>query len=207
MAYILGFFAADGYMTVNKRGAHFWCVQITDRDLLYKIKNCIEAEHAISERIGKGNNKNLYRLQIGSFEMCDDFRKLGFTENKTRSLAVPHVPKKYFADFIRGYFDGDGNVWVGLMHKNRVKQNFAISLTFTSCSAYFLRDVKNTLKAQGLNGGSFIQGKGTYYRLSYSIRDTLKLYDFMYNDVDLKNKGLFLKRKRTVFEKYIKLRS
>ena len=60
MAYLLGFFAADGYITLNKRGANFWCIEITDKDLLYKIKDTIESEHKISERIGKGNNKDQY---------------------------------------------------------------------------------------------------------------------------------------------------
>ncbi|MEK7144930.1 MAG: hypothetical protein AAB794_03715 [Patescibacteria group bacterium] len=38
MAYVLGFFAADGYMTLNKRGAHFWSIQITDKNILEGIK-------------------------------------------------------------------------------------------------------------------------------------------------------------------------
>jgi len=34
MAYVLGFFSADGYITINKRGGQFWCIQITDKKLL-----------------------------------------------------------------------------------------------------------------------------------------------------------------------------
>ena len=38
MAYVLGFFAADGYITVNKRGGQFWCIDIRDKDIIERIK-------------------------------------------------------------------------------------------------------------------------------------------------------------------------
>jgi hypothetical protein len=207
MAYVLGFFAADGYITVNKRGASFWSIQITDEDLIYKIKNCIGAEHKIGERIGKGNNKNLYRLQIGSFEMCDDLNKLGYKENKTKSLFLPKVPGKYFSHFVRGYFDGDGNVWVGYLHKERKMPDLGITCTFTSCSLSFLVRLKDRLNQVGLLGGSIIKNKENYCRLSYGTKDALKLFNFMYNSIDLKKDGLFLKRKVAVFERFEKTRA
>ncbi len=206
MAYILGFFAADGYITLNKRGANFWCIEITDKEILCKIKDCIESEHKIGEKIGMGNNKNLYRLQIGSFEMCDDLRKLGFDKNKTKSLAVPNIPEKYFSDFVRGYFDGDGNVWVGLNHKNRLIKSYTISCVFTSCSFVFLEALNDRLERIKGMKGSIRKGQGDYFRLTYSVISSLKLYNFMYNVDNLKSGGLFLKRKKDVFEKFIKLR-
>jgi DNA-binding transcriptional regulator WhiA len=38
MAYILGFFTADGSMFKNKRGSYFVEFEITDKELLEKIK-------------------------------------------------------------------------------------------------------------------------------------------------------------------------
>ncbi len=202
MAYVLGFFAADGYITINKRGASFWSIQITDKDLIYKIRECIGSEHKIGERIGKGNHKNLYRLQIGSFEMCEDLEKLGYRENKTKSLSIPNIPSKYFSDFVRGYFDGDGNVWVGYLHKDRLKPDLVIFSAFTSCSLDFLISLKNRLNNIGLVGGSIIKNKDNYCRFSFSTKNTLKLFNFMYNSIDLKKDGLFLKRKAIIFEKF-----
>ncbi|MEI6191192.1 MAG: LAGLIDADG family homing endonuclease [bacterium] len=207
MAYVLGFFAADGYITVNKRGASFWSIQITDKDLLYKIRDCIESEHKISERVGKGNEKNLYRLQIGSYEMCADLNKLGYRQNKTKSLFLPNVPDKYFSHFVRGYFDGDGNVWMGYLHKNRPKPDLVIFTAFTSCSLDFLLALKDRLNVVGLIGGSVIKNKQNYCRLSFSTKNTLKLFKFMYNSIDLKKDGLFLKRKLAVFERFEKTRA
>ena len=208
MAYVLGFFAADGYITVNKRGGQFWCVQITDKKLLESIKKTIESDHKISTRVRiKISEKTQYRLQIGSIEMCDDLRKLGFSERKTRSLVVPNVLNKYFPSFIRGYFDGDGNVWIGYSHKKTKKSNLVLQTMFTSCSLEFLTHLHKRITSLGISGGSIYTSKKDYSRLKFSTLDSLKLSDFMYNDKIKDFKGLCLGRKRKVFEKFKKMRS
>ena len=77
MAYVLGFFAADGNLIQTKRETHYFAIQITDEDLIYQIKNAMDAEHIISKRVRTGNNKELYRLQIGSKELYEDLVALG----------------------------------------------------------------------------------------------------------------------------------
>src|SRR6185436_16513312 len=79
MAYILGFFAADGTMTVNKNGGNYWVIEIQDKGLIENIREIIKSEHKIGMRLkGDPNTHNkMYRLQIGNREMCDDLRKLG----------------------------------------------------------------------------------------------------------------------------------
>lgn len=200
MAYVLGFFAADGYLTLTKRGTDYWNIQITDRDILEKIKLCIQAEHKISVRLRTGNESTLYRLQIGSKEMCTDLYKLGMTERKTKSMSLPHVPDEYLPDFVRGYFDGDGNIWSGTIHKNRITQHFALLLAFTSSSREFLMALRSRLRAKEIIGGSLYEPKQGCYRLQYSTQNALKLYSFMYNQAG--SNGLFLERKRIVFEKF-----
>ncbi len=206
MAYVLGFFAADGYITKNKRGGCFWSIQITDLDLLNKIKNAVESNHKIGVRFPKNSDKKLYRLQIGSKEMCDDLKSLGFTSNKTYNMVIPNVPADLLRDFVRGYFDGDGNVWSGFTHKNRAKTTLSLRVTFTSCSRLFILELRRRLRLHMILKGVFSKGKGNFYRLVYSVNDSLKLYDFMYNHLVSKN-SLFLERKKVVFNKYIKLRS
>lgn len=200
MAYILGFFAADGYMTVNRRNGQFWCIQITDGELLQEIKIALGSEHKISLRKRTGNSSDIYRIQIGSIEMCNDLRKLGYCERKTMSLSIPYVPDRYFCHFVRGYFDGDGNVWTGLMHKGRNVITQVIAVVFTSCSEGFLRQLQSRLTFDGMPGGCIYQTKKKALRLQYSIRNSLKLYNFMYNR--LGTSKLFLQRKKDVFEKY-----
>ena len=205
MAYVLGFFAADGYITVNKRGGQFWSIQITDKPLLQSIRKILQSEHKIGERRAGEREKTLYRLQIGSIEMCRDLRNLGFKERKTNSMSIPNIPQKYFADFTRGYFDGDGNIWTGLIHKKRKTPTYVLFTAFTSCSVAFLNQLKDRL-AKVCAGGCLYESKRNYARLQYSSKDSLKLYDFMYNHKDFQKSGLFLERKKLVFEKYKKLR-
>lgn len=206
MSYVAGFFAADGYITVNRRGGQFWCIQITDKKLLEQIRRAIKSEHKISTRPSGGNESALYRLQIRSIEMCDDLRKLGFSERKTKSLAVPNVPDKHFADFARGYFDGDGNVWIGFLNKKNKQTNLTIKTMFTSCSLDFLIRFHKRLRKFGIEGGSVYVSKRNYSRLQFSVNDSLKLYNFMYNQCVRFKTRLYLERKKRVFEKFKKLK-
>lgn len=48
MAYVLGFFFADGSMDVNPRGAQYLSLQIKDLPLFESIRTVMEAEHRIA---------------------------------------------------------------------------------------------------------------------------------------------------------------
>jgi hypothetical protein len=203
MAYVLGFFAADGYMTVNRRGGQYWCIQIADRELLYKIRAAIKSNHSIGIRSPKRSQNTLYRLQIGSIEMCNDLRALGFSEKKTHNMVIPAVPHEYLPEFIRGYFDGDGHVWTGIFGKR--KRPFQMMLTvFTSCSHIFLKQLQYRLQSYGVIGGSLYR-KESYSRLQYAKRNSLKLYGIMYNTKAVNT--LYLQRKKRVFERFLKMRT
>ncbi len=203
MSYILGFFAADGYITVNKRGGQFWSIDIKDRELLEKIKIVVQAEHKIGVRNRENGKYTSYRLQVGSTEMCDDLQRLGFSTRKTKNLSVPKVPDKYFHDFVRGYFDGDGNVWVGYVHKERKTKLLVLRVVFTSSSESFLNLLMHRLESFNIVSG-VLSKRDDYYRLTYSIHNALKLHDFMYNR--LYASSILLERKRRVFKKYLKMR-
>ncbi|MEI8130500.1 MAG: LAGLIDADG family homing endonuclease [bacterium] len=208
MAYVIGFFAADGCITTNSRGGQFWSIQITDKELLETIKDTIGAEHKIGIRKKRQlSHKILYRLQIGSIEMCDDLRSLGYVEKKTDRLVLPDIPSKYLSDFVRGYFDGDGSVWVGKMHTERVTSTIVISVAFTSGSFSFLESLQSVLRVLLGMTGSISKRKGKEcWCLRYSVRDSLKLYDFMYNS-HVQTNRLFLNRKKVVFEQYKEMQS
>jgi len=201
MAYILGFLFADGNLVKTKRNTYFTAFYTSDFDLISSIRVKIKSNHKISSKISKTGV--VYVLQIGSGELFDDLGKLGLTPNKSRRMNLPKIPKKYIGDFVRGYFDGDGNVWVGLLNKNRSKPTTVITCAFTSASRDFLLNISRLLKGRGLVGGSLVYIKSkNCSRLQYSIQDTLKLYRIMYN----RQNKLYLERKKLVFDKYIEMR-
>ena len=201
MAYILGFLYADGNITKTKRGTHFISAYSADRNLLIAFKKVMSFEHKISKR--NSSSGCVFRFQIGSREYFDDLGRIGLTPNKTKRMFVPKIPNDFLPDFIRGYFDGDGNVWCGYMNKKRVKKTKVLSVSFTSGSKMFLKKLLDVLRQNGVKGGSIFDIKNkNYSRISLSTLDSLILYKFMYNGKD----AIFLNRKKSVFERFIKMR-
>ena len=112
MAYVLGFFAADGSMLTNKRGGKYIEFQITDRIILENIQRVTGANQKLTIRPSRDVRwKTMYRLQVGSKEWFEDLTRRGFTQHKSNTLRFPKVPKESLGDFIRGYFDGDGCIY------------------------------------------------------------------------------------------------
>jgi intein-encoded DNA endonuclease-like protein len=202
MSYILGFIYADGNLTKNKRGACFLAIYSADKELLFEIRKSLKSEHKISNR--KSVSGFNYCIQIGSKEIFTDLNKVGMKTNKTLRMTLPKIPKKYFSDFLRGYFDGDGNVWVGLSHKNRKTKYWVIRTVFTSCSKKFLESLRFNMSKIFNENGVISKGKGNYHRLTYSVWGSLKIYKIMYNS---HQSQIFLKRKKATFERFIKIKN
>ena len=199
MAYVLGFFTADGNMIRNKRGAHFIELYITDRDILQKIRTLFNSNHKITVRDRKNENWKIgYRLQIGSKEFFNDLIHLGMTPSKSLTIRMPIVPKKFLSHFLRGYFDGDGHVSVSeYQQKDRKNKSKVIVTGFTSGSKQFLEGLKNIISRYDIvKGGTLFYARG--YRLCFSTNDSRRLYNFMYKD----SGKLYLDRKKVIFENY-----
>jgi len=202
MAYILGFFCADGSMIKNKRGAHFIEFEITDRDLLERIKKLLNSNHKIQVR--RRNRSVSYRLQIGSKEIFKDLLKLGLCQRKSRRINLPKMPTKYFSHFTRGYFDGDGNVNI-CTYKRKTRNNKSTTILqsgFTSGNKNFLSNLKNKLLEVGVIKGGTLYYSSNGWRLYFSINDSKNLYQYMYKGFS-EDDRLFLARKKIVFEKYL----
>lgn len=204
MAYVLGFFAADGTMIANRRGAHFIEFHITDRDILFQIREAVGSNHKIGIRNRNTEEKKWkigYRLQLGSKEWFADLERLGFSSNKSLVLAFPRIPKDHLAHFIRGYFDGDGCIHFKKYYaKDRGKMKWSFSTRFTSGSKPFLSRLHSVLLSQGLQGG-FVTNKNRGYELVFSHKDSLALYGLLYDT--MRATDLFLPRKYKLFRKAI----
>ncbi|MEK7118215.1 MAG: hypothetical protein AAB869_01260 [Patescibacteria group bacterium] len=119
-------------------------------------------------------------------------------------MRLPVIPSKYFGDFVRGYFDGDGCVYFK-KHKCKDRKNmrWVFSSRFTSGSRFFLLDLHEQLA--GVVSGGFIvtkkrQQKISGYELVLSHRDSLALFKLMYNNGHC---DLLLKRKFAIFKKAV----
>ena len=200
MAYVLGFFAADGSMVRNGRGAHFIEFKITDQELLESIRLALGSHHTIAHLKRGGENwKTQFRLQIGNKTMFEDLASLGMTQNKSLTLRMPNVPSEHLSHFVRGYFDGDGNVYANeYARKGRKTLSTTLLTGFTSGSKDFLEGLHRILSEHSIVAGGSLFARESYFRLHYSVQDSCGLYRFMYNT----ESSLFLSRKKTVFENY-----
>ena len=204
MAYVLGYFAADGAMMENSRGAHFIEFHSTDKHLIMTVRRALSSNHKIGvclRGLINPRHKTVYRLQIGSKEMFADLTAFGFVQNKSNSIRLPVIPSQYFGDFVRGYFDGDGCVYFKrLKFSDRKRMRWILMNIFTSGSKAFLQDLHTALKRYNIKGGS-IRNKNRGFDLSFSHHDSLALSHLMY-DTGRAN-GLYLPRKYKLFQRAI----
>ena len=203
MAYVLGFMYADGSLDVNPRGSEYFSLHVADKILLENIRNALQSEHKIAHRKRKDGTGHYYRLQVGSKYMCNELRTIGLCKYKTHVMSLPNIPDEYLSHFVRGYFDGDGNVWIGEVHKNRKRSTFVMQTVFTSSSKKFLTSLQDQLINEGLGKGSVVMLQNAY-RLQYSVKDSILLYRLMYRDT---LGGLELSRKKKIFEKYLNIKN
>lgn len=202
MAYVLGFFAADGCLTINPRGAHYLDFMSTDLDVLFKIRRVMRSQHKIACYQRKNPNwKAIHRLQIGSKYIFSRIEQLGFSVNKSLILTFPHIPNKFLSHFVRGYFDGDGLIVRYQYHRkdrNNKIQTYVQS-GFTCGSEKFLIELFDRPKQHKVISGGCLCRRNNWWDLKFASKDTVHLCYWMYQD----HHGLYLDRKYQVFQKIL----
>ena len=201
MSYILGYIVADGCVYKRKDRKDSYVLNITskDRDHLASINKSLHSDYPIS--IKYNSQRMPYsQIQISNLEICRDLMKLGIFPRKTSNLNPIKVPEKYLSDFVRGFFDGDGTVY---MYKvNGVTQ---IKAGFVSVNYSFLNHFNiNLCKSLGILPKSIHQELPknnrilVKYRIDFYISDCEKLSKYLYKN----NPTLYLPRKRRIFESW-----
>ena len=132
-AYVLGFICADGHVASDRISI---CSAAKDVDILYDIRKSMDSNHPIKPYKSKNpyNKSNrpildMYVLTINSVRLCTFLFNIGLTSNKSSNLTskvIKYVPKYLIRDFLRGYFDGDGNVMFGKRYNSGYKYNINV---------------------------------------------------------------------------------
>ena len=206
MAYVLGYLYADGSLSdCDYIRAKYISVTSIDRDRIELFKKLLKSEHNIkTESPLTQSSHTRYTLRIGSHKLYSKLGELGLYPNKSLNVKFPKMPNPLLRHFIRGYFDGDGCVFleksIGINGQPILKR---LIIAFTSGSGDFLKGLGQAINKIIFKKDFKIYGSHRSYQLRYNTSDTMKLYEFMYNNV---HSDLFMRRKYNKFKEYLYLR-
>lgn len=118
-AYWLGFIASDGclYRREGHQGMISLSVNEKDVEILDNFKKELDTAKPISISTDKRRpNTKMASLQITGDKIFNDILSLGIGVRKTFDMELDkifeNIPKKFIFDFILGYFDGDGSIYI-----------------------------------------------------------------------------------------------
>lgn len=192
MAWLMGFIAADGYIRKDANEIGIGLAR-QDREILEKIKEILELETSVKDYTTQ-NGYDCSKLTWTCEQHKKDLAKYNIVPAKTFTLKPPYnLNRKYWIDFIRGYFDGDGSI-------NKIQQG---ALRWQVCSASkeiiewiinFLYEEYNIPKVSIYT----VNNKNPLYYCQYSTNATKQIFKVLYTE-----NGLYLKRKYEHFKKIL----
>ena len=194
LAYIAGVIASDGCLLKDGRHINITSVDI---ELLEQAKNILSLNCDIGKK-KNGYGGYGYYIQFSNVALYDFLQRSGITPAKSKTILRVVLPDLYYADFLRGLFDGDGCIY-GFWDK-RWRSSLMYYTEFASASMGFLEWVhRKNNELAGVNGGRIKPGTRAA-SLSYAKADSQKLFGFMYYQQGLPT----LSRKRMKFVDFIR---
>jgi len=186
LAYAIGLITTDGNLSPD--GRHIILVS-KDEKQLQNFMLCL----GIKVKIGfkkDGFSKKLYKVvQFSDVVFFNFLKGLGLSPNKSKTIGSVEIPRKYFFDFLRGAFDGDGTFYS--YFDSRWKNSFMFYMNFISASIKHIQWLRNCL-LNYLEVKGHINNVHGVYALKYAKREALKLIQSMYYKEDV----ICLSRKR-----------
>lgn len=194
MAYLLGFLASDG--TVDKKNNRIKIsLSSVDKDFLIAIKKELEYEGDILD-YQTSNGFGVSELTFTSQQIKKDLAKYNIVPNKTFTYTFPEkLTKKYWIDFIRGYFDGDGSVSTTGPHAIRWQICAANKQVLEKIIDFFYEEY-------GIEKVSILvqMREHPLYYFQYSTTATKKIFSILYKENSLKLPRKYFKFKELVMK-------
>ena len=211
-AYILGFYIADGCINGNK---FVITLSEKDKEILEKIRDYMSPVTKLCykpERINKAGitTHPMYSFSFACKEIVSRLEELGLGQKKTylEKSIKNIVPKEFMWDFIRGYWDGDGNINSSEVTKKVTLKNGEeatyqynnIGFTIISKDPLILEEIKDFFLESGISTHVYPDNKGNYLVGAHSKSEVEKIYNHLYT-----SSNLFLNRKRIKFDGIMKI--
>lgn len=185
MAYFLGFLMADGNVSSTDNKIQI-CLSEEDADFLEFFYNEIGGSPIAHYTQNNGKQK-ICRWQCLSSKIKKDLIYYDVIPRKTGFAKIPtNLRKDFYPDFIRGYFDGDGCIWI--------EKNGAVGFSITSHNKEILEQIIEYFKENNIPEVKIkIDNRyNTNYSFKYRKKASEKIYNLLYyNDTCLRMKRKF----------------
>ncbi len=204
LAYAIGLIATDGNLSKDGRHINFTS---KDKQLADLFMKCLNLKTKITMK-GNGfvKEKKYYFVQFGDINFYRFLQKIGITPRKSKILSSVKIPAKYFFDFLRGNFDGDGTFYS--YWDPRWRSSFMFYIVFISASKKYILWLQNKLFFRlGIEGHITKSGNDICYQLKYAKHESYKLLPKMYcdgGDLCLTRKYLKIKSALAIIGEHIK---
>ena len=191
-AYAIGLLTTDGCLSSD--GRH---IDLTskDKEQLQNFLSCLE----IDSRIGTKHSslgREYLRVQLGDVNFYKFLLTIGLMPRKTKIISEVKIPDKYFFDFLRGHFDGDGSFYS--YWDSRWRSSFMFYTVFASASKIHIDWLRNKIyEFLTINGHISKSVNSSVYQLIYAKTESLKLFPKLYYNDEV----ICLRRKRLKIEK------
>lgn len=175
LAYAVGLITTDGCL--SKDGRHF---DLTSKDLeqIHNFKKILKLKNKIGTKYrGPDHSKKYNRIQFGDVRFYKWLVRIGLMSNKSRRLGILNIPSKYFADFLRGCIDGDGNISAVKHPESKYLQ---LRVRLASGSPKFLAWMRDCIRNLIKTKGGYIENKSSVQYLCFGKTDSIKILEFVY---------------------------
>ncbi len=185
-AYAIGLIASDGNLSHD--GRHIGIIS-AELEAVENFKKALGVNNRVGRSARGGESiKKYFYTQVGDIVFYEFLNSIGLTRAKSKTIKAVAVPDEFFADFVRGLFDGDGTFYS--FWDKRWPNSFGFQMAFASASPVFINWFKENLTRLYGVKGCFHNGDGVL-NLRYMKGDSVKLFNVMYYKKDL----IFLERK------------
>lgn len=196
-AYWLGFIFADGWISGSELG-----IELCRKDIkhLKKFNKCLNGNINIICKINEHTNNDFIKsnytesciIRLYRNKIVEDLKQHGVQNRKTyKDNYIPSLSNDLIKHFIRGFFDGDGNVWIDR------KKNKQLRYTLYNASLTLLTDIRNELYKNNIFSQIISDNRPLYkkttscYRLIIGgIANAYNFYNYLY-----KESNIYLDRK------------
>ena len=196
-AYAIGLITTDGCLSGDGRHIEF---NSKDKELVYTFRRCLNLKNITIGRKTSGytGRRDYYRVQFGDVHFYNWLKTIGLTPHKSKTLGQLKIPQRYFFDFLRGCFDGDGSIYS--YWDPRWHSSYMFYIGFTSASLPHLQWLKESIeKLSGIPGK--IKTGARSYQLMYAKKSSRALFERMFHKKDVP----CLKRKFTKAKKIFEI--